>query len=1043
MKGLIQYALEHRAVVYFVTILLFIGGSASFFALPQLEDPVFTVKTAVILTRYPGASPKEVEMEVTDRIETAIQQMTQVKHIYSISRAGESYVKVTIKPQYWTDRLPQVWDELRKKIQDVGPKLPPGVGTPKVGDDFGFVYGFVLGITGDGYSFKELEQFAKIIKKELSLVQDVSRVELWGVQPKAVYLDISEKQIAELNLTAETIQQTLQKQNMVVNAGFVDEGGVRFRIAPTGEFTSPEEIGELILRPASQDVTSNIMREIREGDRLSDVAGEIEREGTNVIRVKDVTQVRTGYIEPPLTMMRYNGQAAVGLQVAGSDDANIVDVGERLDEAVRLISEHLPIGIELHKIAWQSELVSESIHGFFINLLEAVVIVLLVLIVPSGLRMGLIIGSNLVLTILGTFIFMAAFGITLQRMSLGALIIALGMMVDNSIVVADGVAVYLRQKKGRMEAAFLAASQNSFPLLAATVIAILAFFPIFASTEDAGEYCRSLFQVVGISLGLSWFIALFVTPLQCVDFLPEPKEGKGDEFHTPFYQKFRRVVTYLIRRRLLTLGALALLLVASVGGFAFVKQMFFPDSTRPQMMIDYWMAAGTQIQEVAKDVENFEAVVTAHPEVESVATFIGAGPPRFYLPVEPEKNYSHYAQMIVNFPSYKEINPFIEEMMPWAHENMPQAMVRFRKYSVGPGNAWQFEARISGPGDANLGELRSLAKEVRTIAMHSPYGEDWRTDMMNPVLKVVPEYDQKRGRWSSVNRLDLADATKRAYDGIHVGLYREGDDLLPIILRNNARERRQMLTNIETIQIKPTLSTGSIPLSQVVSTVDTDWEDPYIIRWNRRRAVTVQGAPLPGVTFPQLYGSVSKEIDEVKLPPGYDIYWDGEASSAKDAQKSLLPGIIPAVVLILLLLVLVFNAFRPVVIILLTIPFAMIGITGGLLVFNMPFGFMALLGGMSLAGMMNKNIVVLLDAAALNRKEGMSPLEAIVEAAVSRARPVLLAAGTTILGVIPLLQDIFWQSMAVTIMSGLAFGSLLTLIAVPVFYALLYKIKEK
>lgn len=1043
MKGLIRYALEHRTVVYFVAILLLIGGGVSFFALPQLEDPVFTVKTAVITTKYPGASPQEVELEVTDLLESAIQEMTQVKNIYSISRAGESSIKVTIKPQYWADRLPQVWDELRKKIRDASPKLPPGAESPKIGDDFGFVYGFVMGLTGDGFTYKELERYAKAIKKELSLVEGVSRVGLWGVQNKVVYVDISEKQLAELKLTSETVHQTLEKQNMVVDAGFVDQGGLRFRIAPTGEFTNPVEIGELILRAGSEDVISNVMNDILEGDSLAEIAKQMEKESGNLIRVKDVARVRTGYQDPPLTMMRFNGYEALGIQIAGADDANIVEVGKRLDEAIEKISAHLPIGIEMHRIAWQSELVSESINGFFLNLLEATLIVLVVLMIPSGLRMGLIIGSNLILTILGTFIFMSLMGISLQRMSLGALIIALGMMVDNSIVVTDAAAVYLRQKKPRVEAAFLAASQNAFPLFAATVIAIFAFFPIFASTEDAGEYCRSLFLVVALSLGLSWLIALFIAPLQCVDFLPEPKLGKGDEFQRPFYQKFRKLISRLIKYRFLTLAGMLLLLIASILGFTGVRQMFFPDSTRPQMMIDFWTGAGTQIQEVSKDVSLLEEKILQSPRVANVSTFIGAGPPRFYLPVDPEKNYANYAQLIVNFASYQDIQPFIEAIEPWAVENLPQAMVRFRSYSVGPGNAWKFEARISGPGEANLAQLRSLGSEVRQIAMKSPYGQDWRTDMMNPVLKVVPEYDQKRGRWSSVTRLDLAEGTKRAYDGIKVGLYREGDDLLPIIFRNKAQERAEMLTNIETIQIKPDFSTSTVPLSQVVKSVITGWENPYIVRWNRRRAVTVQGAPLPGITFPQLYGSVIEQIDKVELPPGYSIYWDGEQASSKDAKKSLLPGIVPAAILVLFFLVLTFNAFRPVLIILFTLPFAMIGITAGLLIFNMPFGFMALLGGMSLAGMMNKNIVVLLDACALNRKEGMSPFHAIIEAAISRARPVLLAAGTTILGVIPLLQDVFWQSMAVTIMAGLAFGSLLTLIAVPVLYAIFYKVKAE
>ncbi|MCH9625213.1 MAG: Multidrug resistance protein MdtB [Chlamydiales bacterium] len=1042
MRALIQYAIAHRTVMYFITLLLFVGGLISFFSLAQLEDPVFTVKTATIITRYPGASPEEVELEVTDRLEQAIQEMTQIKNIYSVSRAGESYIKVNIKQEYWANRLPQVWDELRKKINDAVPQLPPGVENPAIHDDFGFVYGFLLSITGDGFSYRELEDYSKIIRKELGLISGVSRVELWGVQQKVIYLDISEKQLTELSLTPETIHQTLEKQNMVVNAGSAEEGGTRFRIAPTGEFANPEEIGELILRPGSDDVVSNMLIASKAGFDLKDFSAELEKESTNVIRLKDVAQIRTGYLDPPLTMLHFDGEQAIGIQIAGMDDANIVDVGERLSEAVEKITDHLPIGIELHKIAWQSDLVDEAVNGFFINLIEAIIIVLIVLIIPSGLRMGLIIGSNLVLTILGTFIVMSLLDIPLQRMSLGALIIALGMMVDNAIVVTDGIAVRLRQGMERVQAAVEAAAQNAFPLFAATLIAVLTFYPIYASREDAGEYCRTLFIVVATSLLLSWIIALVIAPLQCINFLPAPKqEEESKEFERPLFVLFRKVITRLIKFRILTLICLGVLLVASIFGFGFVKQMFFPDSSRPQLMIDYWSSAGTRIQEVAKDVQKLEEKIIKNPLALDVSTFIGAGPPRFYLPVEPEKNYSNYAQLIINFDSYKDIAPFIAQMEPWALENLAGAMLRFRKYSVGPSNTWKFEARISGPGEANLAELRSLGTEIRNIARSSPYGEDWRTDMMNPVLKIVPEYDQKKGRWSGVNRFDLASATKRGFDGLKVGLYREGDDLYPIVLRNDLRERKYFISNLETLQIRPSFSTKTVPLSQVVMGIENEWEDPYVIRWNRRRAVTVQGAPKKGVTYPQLKGSVTKQIEDVRLPPGYEIYWDGEDASSRNAKKSLVPGMIPAVVLILFLLVFVFNSVRPVLIILLTIPFAMIGITAGLLIFNMPFGFMALLGGMSLVGMMNKNIVVLLDACALNRQAGQDPFQAIVNASISRARPVLLAAGTTILGVIPLLQDIFWESMAVTIMAGLAFGSLLTLIAVPVFYAVLYRVK--
>jgi multidrug efflux pump subunit AcrB len=486
---------------------------------------------------------------------------------------------------------------------------------------------------------------------------------------------------------------------------------------------------------------------------------------------------------------------------------------------------------------------------------------------------------------------------------------------------------------------------------------------------------------------------------------------------------------------------LAGLLAVSLFAFGFVSQLFFPDSSRPQLMIDYWAPAGTRIEEVSESLKPVEKKIMQSPYVESVSTFVGAGPPRFYLPVDPEKPFPYYAQMIVNLHAYEDIAPFITEMEPWIVSQVPNKMVRFRKYGVGPGDTWKFAARFSGPSNASLSTLRDVGNEVLDIVRQSPYGRDWRLDMMNRRLKLVPEYSQKRGRWSSVSRVDLGATLKRGYDGVPTGLYREGEHLYPIIVRATEEERRNIASNMGALQIKPELSTRSVPVLQVVNAITPEWEDPQIIRWNRRRAVTVEGGPKDGFTFDQLRDSVVDKIDALKLPPGYELFWDGEADSSASAKKSLLPGVVPAVVIVLLMLVMVFNAFRPVAIILLTIPFAFIGVAWSLLIFDVPFGFLALLGAMSLAGMMNKNIVILLDACNENLDEGMSHYDAIVEAAVTRLRPVLLAAGTTVLGVVPLIPDVFWVGMAVTIMGGLAFGSILTLIVVPVLYALFYNIK--
>ncbi|MFQ5728753.1 MAG: efflux RND transporter permease subunit [Waddliaceae bacterium] len=1045
MRRAVKYAIENRAVTYFVVAIMFFGGIASFFSLGQLEDPVFTIKTAVINTKYPGASPEEVELEVTDPLEKAIQELTQLKKIYSTSKAGESMIKVDIKDEYWSEKLPQIWDELRKKIRDASEKLPPGVETPVVSDDFGFVYGFLLAITGDGFSPREIEYYADALKKELSLIKGVSRVELWGAQPQVVYVDVSEQKLKELGVSGTTIIDTLSKQNMVVDSGGTDVDTTRFRISPTGEFARPEDIGELTLRPSSLDVISQL---VSPTGHLSTAQAETGSSGgSDFLKLKDLATIRRGYKEPPITMMRYDGKPALAIQIAGADDANIVEVGRRIDKRLKELTALLPVGVEYHKVAWQSDLVDESIQSFLINLVQAILIVLAVLIIPSGFRMGFIIGFDLIITILATFIFLSIEGIPLQRMSLGALIIAMGMMVDNAIVVSDNIAVKLRQGMDRTQAAIESVTSSAYPLFAATMVAVMAFYPIYASTAGAGEYCNTLFSVVAASLTISWLVAMFVTPVQCLDLLPdpEPSQGKGekkDEFDTPFFNRFRKLLSRLIRVRFLTIGVMGGMLFISVFCFGFVKQMFFPDSSRPQMMIDYWAPQGTRVQAVSEDVKKLEETFLASPLTESITTFIGAGPPRFYLPVDSEAPNQNYAQMIINFPNYRNVDPFIEKFGPWAKKHFPQALLRFRKYAVGTSNTWKFEARFSGPATADLETLRKLGNEAQGIAMSSPYGTDWRTDMLNRTMKMVPVFDQKRARLSSLTRDDLARTTRRGYDGVQVGLYRERDKLLPIVVRSVKEERAQFPNRLDVLQVQPLFTTQTIPLAQAISDIRLQWEDPIIVRFNRRCSVTVQGSPIPGQTFPTLKASVNDQINDIKLPSGYELFWDGEEESTKEAQQSLLPGVLPAAVLIVFLIVTVFSAYRPLAIIFLTIPFAAIGVTWGLLLLGTPFGFLALLGMMSLAGMMNKNIVVLLDACNENLAKGMDHYNAIVGASVTRVRPVLLAAGTTVLGVIPLVTDVFWTAMAVTIMAGLAFGSLLTLIVVPVLYSIFYKLKN-
>ena len=1030
---LTSLAIEKKTVTYFSAILLFVAGGASYFALGQLEDPDFTVKTAVVVTSYPGASPEEVELEVTDPIEKAIQELPQIDYIYSLSRAGLSTISVDIKQEYWSDQLPQVWDDMRKKIRDIIPMLPPGAGKPDISDDFSFVYGFVLAVTGDGFAYAEIEEYADELKKELSLVEGVSRVELWGVQDKVIYLEVSEKQLSELGLTAENFLATLIKQNMVVDAGSIDLMDRRFRFALTGAFERLEDIGDLIIHSHLRETPINM-------------AAISPSRTDELIKIRDIATVKRGYREPPHALMRFNGQPALAISLANVAGGNIVDTGRAVEKRLEELTSQLPVGIEVHKMAWQSDLVSKSVKDFMINLIEAVAIVLVVLTVSMGWRLGFIIGSDLILTILGTFIFMAMFGIELHRVSLGALVITLGMIVDNAIVVADGFIVRLQQGTRRTKAALEATSQLAWPLLGATVVAVMAFYPIFASKASAGEFCRSLFILVAVSLLLSWFIAMMLTPVQCIDLLPDPKLGgkKGDIYGGYFYQSFRNFLARAIRHRWLTLGTVSILLIASILGFGSFEQMFFPDSTRTQFMVDYWAPEGTRIQQVAADLKPIEAKLLNDPRVLNISAFIGMGPPRFYLPIDSEFPYPSYAQIIVNTYTVEGVNSLAKELEPWVKENVTQALVRIRTYGVGPNDPWPFEARFIGTGKTPLIDLRSIGEKGMAILQKNSLAKDIRTDMRQRVNKVVVDYAQERGRWTGVSREDIARTMKWSFDGLPVGLYREEDDLYPILLRKVENERKNVSDSLDVLQVKPAFSTKTVPLSQVTKDIHVEWEDPIIVRYNRRRAITIQCSP-NGVTFPTLRDSVISEFKQLEdtLPPGWELFWDGEYKSTKDAQESLIPGIIPTVIIMIFIVVALFNAFRPPLIIILAIPFAIIGITIGLLATGTAFGFMALLGAMSLSGMMIKNGIVLLDQIKKEQALGKHSYHAIVDSAVSRLRPVVLASATTVLGVTPLLQDVFWVSMSVTIMAGLSFGTFLTLVVVPVLYMVFFRVNPE
>jgi multidrug efflux pump subunit AcrB len=1027
--NLAAIAIENKTVTWFAVVVILIGGLGSYFQLPQLEDPAFTVKTAVVTTSYPGATAEEVELEVTDRLEQGLMEMKEIRYVESMSRPGFSMIRVEMKPEYWSDKLPQIFDEMRRKVQKMEGSLPPGAGKPEVADDYGQVFGLLLAITGDGFSYEQLERYAKDLRKELSTVDGVARVDFWGQREKVVNLDTSQTQLANLGISEESITETLRNQNMVVDAGSVDVLDHRLRIQPTGQFQSPRDIGNLTVRPTVTDVAQ------QQG------TGRNRRGGSELIRIADMGTISRGLREPPTQIMRFNGQQAIGLALAPVVTDNIVAVGQRVDARLdELIVDILPVGIDVHRIHWQSDVVDEAVVAFLINFAEALAIVLVVVTIPMGWRMGVIIGTNLVLTVFATFIIMSLWGIELHRISLGALIIALGMMVDNAIVVADEMTVKIQQGMDRMKAATEAVAKHQMPLIGATVIAVMAFFPIAMSSGDTGEYCQHLFYVAGASLLASWLLALTVTPLQCVTMLPEPK-GDADPYAGGFFQGYRKLLGGAVRFRWLTLAGVYGVLFLSIVGFGLVEQLFFPNSSMPKFMVDFYAPYGTRIQDVAADLEDFEKKLVADERVQNVSTFIGSGPPRFYLPVQPEDELSNYAQLIVNVHDYRDVEDMVAELDAWAKERYPNAVIPIKPYVVGISKTWQFEVRISGPAEADPEILRAIASNGAEVVETSPHLAVVRSDWQQRVPRLVPEYNRDRARWSNVTREDLAQTTKRAYDGRDVGLYREGDDLIPIVMRF-AEDERQAVDGLPDLQVKSAMSTEPVPLSQVTDGVRTEWVDDMIWRRDRRRTMKLQANPLVSVTLPTMREQIADDVFAVTLPPGYKMEWGGVTEDEIMGNAQLIPGIVPAVIVMLFIMVALFNSFREPLIIILTVPLAIIGVTVGLLVTGFPFGFIALLGVLSLSGMMIKNVIVLLDEIKGNKAQGMDEYDAIVKAAMSRLRPVLLTSATTFLGVLPLIQDVLWSGLAVAISGGLLFGTIITMVFVPTLYAIVFKVRE-
>jgi multidrug efflux pump subunit AcrB len=1019
-----ELSVRKNRVVFVLMLLVLLGGLVAYLKLGRLEDPEFTIKEALIITPYPGASVEEVAREVTNPIESACQQLGQLKRVESESTRGRSVVTAVIQDRFNKNRIPQVWDELRRKIDDVQSQLPPSVrGKSLVVDDFGDVYGVFLAITGKGFTQPELRRYTEFLRRELLLVRDVKKVDLFSEQQEVVFLEISRQRLAQLGINEEQIYSLLQAKNVAADGGRVRVGDEHIAVDPTGAFDSAEDMLGLVIG--------------------SDSSG-------RQLTLKDVATIDRSYEDPPRRLLRFDGQPAIGLGISTVQGGNVVTMGNGVRRRLEELKRDQPVGIEIGDINFQPTAVTKATNAFMFNLGKAVTIVFVVLLFAMGRRAGFIIGCILFLTIMGTFLVMYLEGsLLMERISLGALIIALCMLTDNAIVVTEGIQVRIQSGEDKIHVIRDVISQNQWPLFGATSIAVVAFAAIGLSEDRTGEYCNSLFWVIFISLALSWVAAITFTPLLgYLMFKPNASEAERDPYAGVLFRTYRRFLVTALRFRWFVLAATLALFVAALYGFRTLDQSFFPPATRPQFMVDSFLPAGTGLRDSEAYAKAVERFIQAQPGVTHISSFIGGGALRFLLVYTPERQNPAYVQFLVQVDDDKRINALIAGIQKYLDNNYPNANTVAKKFLLGPGSGGRVQVRFSGP---DHGTLRELAGQAQRIIEADGGAIGVRNDWREPEKVIRPDLLELQARRNGITRLNVAEALETSLEGRAVGLYREPGSagtgiypqearLLPIVARPPVAERNDV-GMIQSMQIWSPVAKKMIPLSQVVSGVEVDWEDPVVMRRNRNPTITVHADPRSGLPS-HLFNRVRKEIDQIKLPAGYSRQWGGEYEDSAEARAALAKPLPGALILMVFIVVCLFNSIRSTLVVCLAVPLAIIGVTAGLLITNQPFGFMALLGVIALAGEQIKNSIVLVDEVYTQLDEGKAPYTALLDAGVSRLRPVLLVAVTTVLGMIPLLQDPFFVAMAATIMFGLAFACVLTMIVVPVLYSIFFRVRE-
>lgn len=997
-------SIDRPILTWLIMLAALLGGIWGFFSLGRLEDPAFTIKTAVVVTEYPGASAAQVAREVTEPLESEIQKMSEVKEVRSVNQPGLSRISVDMKDTYDGEELPEIWTKLRNRVNAA--RLPSGTGRPFVNDGFGDVFGIYYAVTAPGFTDAEIYELSTFLRRELLTVDGVADVALSGVPDEVIYVEPNLVLSTNLNVPPAAIQQALATTNSVVDGGSI------------------------------QDVDGRTLIQGPDGyDTVQEIAGLTVGVGGEVLNLFDFADVYRAREDTPDLIIRHNGVEAFALGIAGIGSENIVDVGKRADAKLAELAPQIPVGVELQPIYQQHVVVEEASNAFLVNLAMSVTIVVIVLALFMGWRAAIVVGVTLLLTVVGTLFFMAVFAIEMERISLGALIIAMGMLVDNAIVVAEGMQIAMRRGKDSRAAADEAASKTQIPLLGATVIGIMAFAGIGLSPDATGEFLFSLFAVIGISLLLSWVLALTATPLLGHYFFKRGAGGDDDAYGGAMFRLYGAVLRGALRTWWLVIVGLVGITVVCFMLFGQIKQQFFPDSNTPLFFVHYKLEQGASIEETSRDLMVFEDWLAEQEHVVSASAFVGRGADRFMLTYQAEDPNPSYGHIIVRTESIDQIAPLIAEIEAFAAENLPQGEFRAKRLAFGPGGGDPIQVRFSGPDSVVLRDLADEAMARLTAASDNIVAPriDWREQEL--VLK--PVYATDRAQEAGITRDDITTILRFATTGIDAGVYREGERQIPIVLRADPEAGLALTDYVVYSQNAQT----SVPLEQVTDGLKFEAQNTLLMRRDRLLTITVGADIVKGLTAAQVQAEVTETIEATDLPAGYKMEWGGELESSSDAQASLGRQLPMSLIIMVVISVLLFNALRQPLIIWLLVPMSVNGVSLALLGTGYPFTFTALLGLLSLSGMLIKNGIVLVEEIDIVRAEkpDQDLKDTIVEASTSRLRPVILAAATTILGMLPLIWDAFFQSMAVTIMGGLAFASILTLVAAPVFYYAFFK----